>query len=140
MVYGLLTDANVGLGNYKDAEIAAQWMLNLRPGNLPALTRAAHLRELFGEPEGAYELMELAYQSTPPTETGEQASLLTQMGQLRLASSNIEAAEQLFLQALTSFPGYPLRLTGPGTGSHLGEALYGSGSALGATLSGGATC
>jgi hypothetical protein len=47
MVYGLLTDANVGLGNYKDAEIAAQWMLNLRPGNLPALTRAAHLRELF---------------------------------------------------------------------------------------------
>jgi tetratricopeptide (TPR) repeat protein len=42
MVYGLLTDANVELGNYKDAEIAAQWMLNLRPGNLPALNRAAH--------------------------------------------------------------------------------------------------
>ena len=46
MVYGFLTDANVELGNYSAAENAAQWMLNLRPGNLPGLTRAAYLREL----------------------------------------------------------------------------------------------
>jgi Tfp pilus assembly protein PilF len=51
--------------------------------------------------------MELAYQSTPPTETGEQASILTQMGRVRSASGNTEAAEKLFQQALTSFPGYP---------------------------------
>jgi tetratricopeptide (TPR) repeat protein len=110
MVYGLLTDANAELGNYGDAEISAQWMLNLRPGNLPALTHAAHLRELFGDGEGAYELMELAYQSTPPTESGERASILTQMGHLRLASGNTEAAEQLLEQALTVFPGYPFAL------------------------------
>ena len=110
MVYGLLTDANVELGNYKDAEDSAQWMLNLRPGNRPALTRAAHLRELFGDTEGAYELMELAYQSTPPTETGERAAILTQMGHLRLASGNTDAAEKLFQQALTSFPHYPSAL------------------------------
>jgi len=110
MVYGLLTDANVGLGNYKDAEIAAQWMLNLRPGNLPALTRAAHLRELFGETEGAYELLELAHQSTAPTETGERARILTQMGHLRLASGSTDAAEKLLQQALASFPGYPAAL------------------------------
>jgi len=42
MVYGLLTDANVELGNYKDAEDSAQWMLNLRRGNRPAFIRAAH--------------------------------------------------------------------------------------------------
>lgn len=112
MVYGLLTDANVELGNYKDAEIAAQWMLNLRPGNLPALTRAAHLRELFGETEGAYELLELAYQSTAPTESGERARILTQMGHLRLASGSSDAAEKLFQQALTSLPGYPSALGG----------------------------
>jgi len=110
MVYGLLTDANVELGNYKDAEDSVQWMLNLRPGNLPALTRAAHLRELFGDAEGAYELMDMAYQSTPPTETAERAQILTQMGCLRLASGSTEAAERLFLQALTSFPGYPSAL------------------------------
>jgi tetratricopeptide (TPR) repeat protein len=110
MVYGLLTDANVELGNYKDAEDSAQWMLDLRPGNLPALTRAAHLRELFGDTEGAYELMDLAYQSTPPTENGERADILTQMGHLRLASGSTDAAEKLFQQALTSFPGYPFAL------------------------------
>jgi tetratricopeptide (TPR) repeat protein len=110
MVYGLLTDANAELGNYKEAEIAAQWMLNLRPGNLPALTRAARLRELFGETEGAYELLDLAYQSTPPTDAGERARILTQMGHLRFASGNTDAAEKLFQQALTSFPNYPAAL------------------------------
>ena len=110
MVYGLLTDANVELGNYKDAEDAAQWMLNLRPGNLPALTRAAHLRELFGDTEGAYELMEMAYQSTPPTETGEGAAILTEMGHLRFASGSIDEAEKFFQQVLASVPGYPSAL------------------------------
>jgi len=110
MVYGLLTDANAELGNYKEAEIAAQWMLNLRPGNLPALTRAARLRELFGETEGAYELLNLAYQSTAPTDAGERARILTQMGHLRFASGNTDAAEKLFQQALTSFPNYPAAL------------------------------
>jgi tetratricopeptide (TPR) repeat protein len=110
MVYGLLTDADVELGNYSDAENAAQWMLNLRPGNLPALTRAAHLRELFGDPEGAYELMEMAYQSTPPTETGERARILTEMGHIRLASGSMDAAEKLFQQALAVFPSYPCAL------------------------------
>ena len=52
MTYGFLADANVELGNYKDAETAAQMMLDLRPGNLPALTRAAYLRELFGDIAG----------------------------------------------------------------------------------------
>jgi tetratricopeptide (TPR) repeat protein len=110
MVYGLLTDASVELGNYKDAEESAQWMLNLRPGNLPALIRAARLRELFGDAEGAYELMEMAYQSTPPTETGERANLLTQMGHVRFATGNTEAAEKLFQQALSVLPGYSCTL------------------------------
>jgi tetratricopeptide (TPR) repeat protein len=110
IIYGLLTDANVELGNYKDAETSAQWMLNLRPGNLPALICAAHLRELFGDTEGAYELMDLAYQSTPPTEIGERAGILTQMGHLRLASGNIDAAEEIFQQALKSFPKDPSAL------------------------------
>src|SRR6266852_8226430 len=39
MVYGFLTDANIELGDYKEAEDSAQLMLDLRPGNLPGLTR-----------------------------------------------------------------------------------------------------
>ena len=44
MVRGFLTDANAELGNYDEAEKAAQLMLDLRPGNLPGITRAAYLR------------------------------------------------------------------------------------------------
>jgi tetratricopeptide (TPR) repeat protein len=110
MVYGLLTDANVELGNYKDAEVAAQWMLNLRPGNLPALTRAAKLRELFGDAEGSLELLELALQSTSPSDVEERASLLTHMGHLRLASGGVDAAEEVLLQAMALIPNYPAAL------------------------------
>jgi Tfp pilus assembly protein PilF len=51
--------------------------------------------------------MDLANQSTPETETGERAWLLTQMGHLRLVSGNTEAAEKLMQQALAEFPEYP---------------------------------
>ena len=105
-VYGFLTDANAELGNYKEAENAAQWMLNLRPGNLPALTRAAYLRELFGDVDGAYELMYMAFQATPPTETEDVAWILTQMAHLRLISGKTEDAETLLNQAVGKFPGY----------------------------------
>jgi tetratricopeptide (TPR) repeat protein len=112
MVYGMLTDANLELGNYSEAEDSAQWMLNLRPGNLPALIRAAHLRKLFGDVEGSHELMDLAYQSTPPTEAAERAWILTHMGHLRLASGNTDAAEKLLQQGLAVFPGYADALGG----------------------------
>src|SRR5271166_6736006 len=39
MVYGFLTDANVELGNYKEAEDAANWSLKLRAANQPGVTR-----------------------------------------------------------------------------------------------------
>jgi len=106
LVYGFLTDANAELGRYDAAEKSAQWMLNLRPGNLPGLTRAAYLRELFGDVEGAYELMEMAYQATPPTENEDGAWILTQMGHLRLVSGNLADAENILQQALVKFPGY----------------------------------
>jgi len=107
MVYGLLTDANLELGNYSGAEASTQWMLNLRPGNRPALIRTARLRELFGDSEGAYEAIDLAYQSTPSTETEERAAILTEMGHLRFVSGNSDVAEKLLLQALTASPSYP---------------------------------
>jgi tetratricopeptide (TPR) repeat protein len=106
MLYGFLTDANVELGNYKDAETAAQWMLDLKPGNTPGLTRAAYLRELFGDIEGSLELMNMAYQSTPPGELEDGAWIITQMAHLKLAIGRIDEAENLSQQALVMFPGY----------------------------------
>lgn len=106
MIYGFLTDANVELGNYDDAEKAAQWMLNLRPGNLPGVTRAAYLRELFGDVDGALELMNMAYESTPPSEAEDRAWILSQIGHLQLMSGRTAEASKTLEQALVIFPGY----------------------------------
>jgi tetratricopeptide (TPR) repeat protein len=106
MVYGFLTDANIELGNYKEAEDSAQLMLDLRPGNLPGLTRAAYLRELFGDLDGSVELMNMAYQSTPPSEAEDRAWILSQIGHLQLMSGKITDADNTLQQALALFPGY----------------------------------
>src|SRR5215467_4855945 len=106
MIYGFLTDANVELGNYDDAEKAAQWMLNLRPGNMPGITRTAYLRELFGDLDGALELMNMAYQSTPPSETEDRAWILSQIGHLQLMSGNLSEADTTLQQALAIYPRY----------------------------------
>jgi tetratricopeptide (TPR) repeat protein len=106
MLYGFLADANVELGNYKDAETGAQWMLDLKPGNIPGLTRAAYLRELYGDIEGSLELMNMAYESTPPSEVEDGAWIVTQMAHLNLAIGKIDQAEKLSQRALVMFPGY----------------------------------
>ena len=105
-VYGLLTDAYVELGRYSEAERACQWMLDLRPGNVPAFTRAAYLRELFGDIEGAMQLMTQAFDRTSPVETEDRAWLLTQLGHLALLSDRIPDAERLLNEALVQFPRY----------------------------------
>ncbi len=106
MVYGFLADANAELGNYPEAEHAAQMMLDLRPGNLPGLTRAAYLRELFGDVDGALELMNMAFQSTAPSEVEDGAWIITQMAHLNLSVGKTAEAEKQLQQSLTMFPGY----------------------------------
>ena len=105
-VYGFLVDAHVELGNYDQAEEAAQWMLDLRPGNVPGLTRAAYLRELFGDLEGAIELFEMAYVQIVRHEVEDRAWILTQLAHLHLASGDLERAERLSSEALDLFPEY----------------------------------
>jgi tetratricopeptide (TPR) repeat protein len=106
LIYGFMTDANVELGNYEDAEKACNWMLKLRPGNIPGLTRAAYLRELFGDLDGAVQLMTMAYQGTPTGEVEDRAWILTQTAHLKLISGKTSEAEAILQQALTLFPDY----------------------------------
>ncbi len=105
-VYGYLADANVELGNYDAAVAAAQWMLNLRPGNVAGLTRAAYLRELHGDLGGAIELMQMAYDATPYQQTEDRSWLLTQLAHLHLLSNDLPNAERYATGALGLFPGY----------------------------------
>jgi tetratricopeptide (TPR) repeat protein len=106
MIHGFLADANAELGNYDEAEKAAQLMLDLRPGNLPGITRAAYLREIFGDVDGALELMNMALQSTAPSELEDAGWILTQMAHLQLSVGKTADAEKNLQHALLLFPGY----------------------------------
>jgi Flp pilus assembly protein TadD len=104
--YGLLADAYVELGKYGEAENAAQWMLDLSRGGVPALTRAAYLRELFGDIEGARQLFESAYGRIRHEEREERAWVLDQIGHLRLLAGETSEAESVLNEALRLFPDY----------------------------------
>jgi tetratricopeptide (TPR) repeat protein len=106
-VYGYLVDANVALGDYDEAEQAAQWMLNLRPGNVPALVRAAELREVFGDPEGAIEVLRMILDSTSPADNETRGWALTQIARLDLDSGKLDAAESTLAQAMAIVPDSP---------------------------------
>lgn len=106
MVYGLLADAAIELGRYGEAEKAAQWMLDLRPGNVPGLTRGAYLRELFGDLDGAIDFMSQAYNRIPPAEIEDRAWTLTQIAHLQMSNSDLAAAEKTLERALALFPDY----------------------------------
>ncbi len=105
-VYALLTDACIEMGEYEEAEKAAQWALDLRPGDIAALTRAAYLRELFGDIQGAIDLMQSAYTKTPPSEVEDRAWILCQYAHLELLRGAPDAAERALTDALQLFPGY----------------------------------
>jgi tetratricopeptide (TPR) repeat protein len=106
LLYGFIADAAIALGDYREAEETAQWMLDMRPGNVPGLLRGAALRRLYGDSRGAKDFFFQAYQQMAPTQTEELAWTLTQMADLQLSTGDVDGAEQLLRSALQQFPGY----------------------------------
>jgi tetratricopeptide (TPR) repeat protein len=107
MTYGYLAEADIGLGNYSEAETNAQWMMNLRPNNTPALMVGARLRVLFGDNHGAIEFLNRAAEQTSPVEVEEQAWITNQNASILIDSGQIEAAAQALQQAAQAFSKYP---------------------------------
>ena len=106
LVYGFIADAAIALGDYDEAEAAAQWMLDIRPGNVPGLLRGAALRRLYGDTPGATDFFSQAYQQMAPTQTEDKAWTLTQMADLQLSTGDLDGAEKLLHSALQKFPDY----------------------------------
>lgn len=50
-IYGALVDANVELGNYKEAVAMCDKMLSIRP-DLRSSSRASYIRQIFGDNNG----------------------------------------------------------------------------------------
>lgn len=107
---GIIVDAHVELGNYDQAVLAAQQMVNLRP-DLASYSRVSYLRELHGDVPGAIAAMQTAVASGVP---GREETLWAQyqLGRLHFNSGDWPAAEAVYQEALRLRPDYPYAQAG----------------------------
>lgn len=80
--YGLLADAQMALGKLDDAEKNIQWMLDLRKGDPRGMVRAARFRALTGDPEGALQMYDMAFQRMPGNTAEERMTVLREMAKI----------------------------------------------------------
>jgi tetratricopeptide (TPR) repeat protein len=102
--YGVVGDALVELGRYREAFAAFDTMAGMRPG-LAAYARVSYAREVLGRFEPAVSAMRLAVDAA--TDQPE-ASAWTQvqLGKLYWAHGRLAAAAEQYRLALRSLPGY----------------------------------
>ncbi len=104
-IYGALVDANVEMGNYDAAVAKCDKMLSIRP-DLRSYSRAAYLRQLYGDNRGAQEAMRMAVEAgVPGLESTEWARV--QWGDLYLNTGQPDTAQMIYETALSFRPGYP---------------------------------
>ena len=106
--YGVVGDALVELGRYKQAFAAFDEMARLKP-SLDSYARVSYARELRGDFRGAVSAMELALSSAigEPEAT---AWTHVQLGKLFWAHGMLAASAREDREALSAFPGYPSAL------------------------------
>jgi len=109
-VYGILIDANVELGNYKDAIAASDKMQSLKP-SLEAYSRASYLREIHGDYKGAIEAMKLAVEAGLPSSEPQCWSRNT-LADLYTKVGDFKKAEQLYKINLAMRPSYAFSYAG----------------------------
>jgi tetratricopeptide (TPR) repeat protein len=107
LTYGVIAEADIGLGNYPEAETNAQWMMNLRPNNTPALLVGAALRNIYGNTHGAIDFLNRAYAQTSPSEAEDLAWISNQIASIQIETGQNDAAAQTLEQADQLVANYP---------------------------------
>lgn len=101
--YGLLGDAEIELGNYDEAVVAFQKMINIRP-DFSSYSRISYIRELYGDIPGAKSAMSDAINAgTSFPENLAWAHF--EMGKLEMRTS-LEDAKRSFTTALQVYADY----------------------------------
>ena len=108
--YGVIGDALVELGRYREGFRAYDRMAALKPG-YSAYARISHARELIGDVPGAIEAMRLAVRAA-----GAQAQPLAwahlHVGKLYFSTGRLAPAAREYRAALAASPGYAQALDG----------------------------
>jgi tetratricopeptide (TPR) repeat protein len=104
--YGLLGDALMEQGKLGDAIEAYQRMMNLKP-DLRAYARAAHIRWLKGDVEGAIEAMQLAVDAASPADAESGAWVNTRLAFYEFQAGRVSEAERQCAVALSLQNDYP---------------------------------
>ena len=103
--YGILSDSNLERGNMKNAVVLAQKMLDLKPDQ-GSYSRAAHLRSVYGDSEGAVELWQMAIRAGSADRV-DTAWCYVELGNEHLKQGDAGKAEQAYRAASALVPGYP---------------------------------
>jgi tetratricopeptide (TPR) repeat protein len=104
--YGLLGDALMEQGKLGDAVEAYQQMMNLKP-DLRAYARAAHMRWLKGDLEGAIEAMQLAVSAASPSDAESAAWVNTRLAFYQFQAGRVSEAERQCAVAFSLQNDYP---------------------------------
>ena len=103
--YGVLGDILIDQGKVREAVTAYQKMIDLRP-DLQSYARAAHVRWLTGDLEGAIKLMKLATAASSPNDAEASAWAFTRLALYQLQRGATTQALQSCDAALALQPGY----------------------------------
>lgn len=107
-----LSDAALELGGYREAALAAQRMVDLKP-NLPSYGRAAHLRWLQGDTAAAKDFYRMALHAGKDTKDPEPyAWMVVQAALVFWNEGDYDGADAGFDVALKAFDGYAPALVG----------------------------
>ena len=112
-VLGILTDANVELGNYKEAVDRVQQMVNIRP-NMESYARISKVRSLNGDSDGAADAMAMAAKVVDPADKEAKAWCVAHLGNEYFQVGKIDAAEFAYQKTLEVLPNYHFGLEGKG--------------------------
>jgi tetratricopeptide (TPR) repeat protein len=108
--YGVIGDALVELGRYREGFRAYDRMAALKPG-YSAYARVSHARELIGDVPGAISAMNLAVRAAGPRPQALAWARL-QVGNLYFATGRLDPAAAEYRAALAASPDYPQALDG----------------------------
>ncbi len=101
---GVVFDAQVELGRYREAPGTAQAMVDKKP-NLASLARVSFIRELLGDPAGSLVAMEQALVAGAGS-PADAAYVQTLVGDLHLGRGELDGAQAAYQRALRGQPGF----------------------------------